>query len=426
MAKNRKIFKGFYFYFHEIYHRKNIMPNNVSLKQNSLFPIIDIGTTKIVCLVGEAYPSGGITVLGIGKSWERGLKAGEVTDSDEAARSVAAALRELEGKLEFPIHSALIGITGPNIHSFLKKIWIALGGESRSVNDGDIKKLQETINRIGIPAHETAVQALCRGYLLDDSKNIPNPVGMVGKRLGMETSLITLPSVSMANLKLVLEKSALEIELCSFASQILALSEFMLLEIEKGEGAAVLDLGGEICQAAFYAKGRFQELQTLPWGGNHLSQKLAQFYKLTFPEAEDIKRKFPADPDKIEKEESVSLSSQNTTNFEIASLMKEEVLKISEWMMPLFKQYSPKTLVLTGGGCQLKELPEILGRELQVGVRIGKLPEMELPQEMELSPRFHSALAMLLYAAKSQERKIKNPGKTLFHRFKKWLEEAFL
>jgi|GEM_PF-5584002 len=402
------------------------MTNNVSLNHSSLFPILDVGTTKIVCLVGESFPNGDIKVLGMGKSWERGLKSGEVADSDEAARSVAAALRELEGKLEFPIHSALVGISGLQLHSFLKKIWIALGGESRLVSEGDVKKLQETVNRIGVPAQERVVQALCRGYLLDDGKDFSNPVGMTGKRLGMETALITVPTSAMANLKLVLEKSALEIELCSFAAQVLALGEFMLLEIEKSEGAVVLDLAGEITQAAFYKQGRFQDLQTLAFGGNQITQHLAQHYKITFPEAEDVKRKSLADPDKIIQQETVSLSSQNTTSLEISQLIHDEVLKISQWLKPFFKQFAPKTLVLTGGASQLKELPELLGRELQIGVRIGKLPEMELPEDLELSPRYHSALAMVLYAAKSDARKIKNPNKALFHRFKKWLEEAFL
>src|SRR6184192_1311468 len=273
------------------------------MAEQTVLVAIDIGTTKVCVLIGEAGRAGGVDVIGIGQAPSDGLRKGVVVDIDRTVQSVAAAVDAAERLSGLKVRSAFVGISGMHVGSQNSRGMIAVSGRQHDVTREDTLRAIEAARAVSIPNTREILHVVPRGYVVDGQEGVRDPIGMTAVRLEVETHIVTASSTSVQNLTKCVQRAGVEIDELVLAP--LATSEATLTDEDRELGVVLADIGGDTTDVAVFVDGSILHASTIPVGGRNVTNDLGLVLKCSPDTAESLKIRYgtatplAVDPDEI-------------------------------------------------------------------------------------------------------------------------------
>ncbi|MCL2163137.1 MAG: cell division protein FtsA [Oscillospiraceae bacterium] len=251
---------------------------------------IDIGTSKICVLCGDVSKTGQLEILGKSVVPCAGVKKGLIIDIETTANAISEGLRQVETAAGVKIGSAYINVMGLHVDVFTNKCAITNMHEDREIQKKDVDRLMYLIRSIDVPEDIQIIDIMPRQYIIDGISGISEPVGMVGVTIELEADIVTGKITSIANFIRCIEASGIKIDGLVVSAQ--ALSEVMLSPEEMDMGVILLDIGGSLTDMAVFKNGKLHFYNSLLIGGDHITNDISIGMKMSYSEAEKIKREY--------------------------------------------------------------------------------------------------------------------------------------
>ncbi|WP_018149629.1 cell division protein FtsA [Henriciella marina] len=374
---------------------------------------LDIGSSKITCLIGRYDPESraGFSFLGGGRQQARGFKDGSVTDMEALERSVRLAVEDAERQADERIDSVTLGVTGSRVTCEFVGALNDLGG--REVTLKDLKKLHsQALGKVDTKQREilTAHPVI---YRLDEQEGISDPIGMIGQKFSVLLSVVTAPQSLVRNLVECVGRAHLNIE--RLIPSALASGAGTLIDDEIENGAICIDMGSGVTTACAFVNGVPAWLGVVPAGGANVTGDLAQGIGTTFAAAERMKTIYGhADLSGTGMSERVEvarlgddgrLTACHMTRGELAGLIAPRIEETFEYAARIIGKSElvkimPRRTVLTGGGSLMPGVRDVASRVLGQPVRLGKPVDVEALGETHASPVFSTAAGLLSYESR--------------------------
>lgn len=369
---------------------------------------IDIGTTKVVTLIGNIDKNNILKIIGYGISECMGMKKGMVVDINEATRSVLKSVEEAERSTKYFIDRAFIGVTGKHISFLTNWSEININSPNHLIRKVDVDRLIALANRVNISSSNEIVHTLIKQFVIDDEKGIIDPVGLSANKLAVELLAIYGSSLQISNI--VNSIRASKIEVGDIILEALASSEAVLTSEEKESGVMVLDIGGGTTDIAVYKGKKMIFTYCLPVGGNLITNDISVGLNITFSKAEEIKKKyanvdynFYENLNKVNMGEIKINRSKTTLNIRLYNIVNSRVKEMLELIKEKVEEHGfmhslPCGLVITGGSSRLKGIRALASAVFDLPVRQGLPHEVEGPSEIVNEPIFSTSVGLLKYA----------------------------
>jgi cell division protein FtsA len=390
----------------------------VSPKRSAMVCALDVGTSKIVCVIARLTPcapqevfrrrSHAIEILGIGHVRAHGMKAGTVIDLVEAEQAIRHAVDSAERMAKARVESVLVAVSAGRISSELFEASVDVRASNAA--DIDIERVLAAGSRHSVREGRTVLHSMPIGFSLDDSRSIRDPRGMLGRRLGVDMHMVTADVAPARNLMLAVERCHLTVGAMAATPYVSGLA--VLADDEADLGAAVVDIGAGTTTTAVFSGGRFVHADGFALGGNHVTMDLARGLTARIADAERIKNLYgSAMSSASDDRDMITVPSVGDDEREpphlvprallvrIISPRVEEILEMVRDRLAAspFAADPRGRVILTGGASQLAGLPDlaasILGREVRTGrpLGIGGLPDAAK------GPAFAVAAGLLVY-----------------------------
>ena len=406
-------------------------------KKSELVVGLDIGTTKIVCLVGEvASESGVIDIIGIGVQPSRGLRKGVVINIDATVASIRRAVEEAELMAGCEVSSVYAGIAGGHIRGFNSQGVVAV--KDKEVRQGDIARVLDAARAINSPQDREILHVLPQEYIIDEQDGIREPLGMSGVRLGAKVHIVSAAVSSAQNIIKCCARTGLSV--ADIVLEPLASAEAVLADEEKELGVALVDIGGGPTDVAIFSAGAIQHTSVIPLGGNHLTNDIAVGLRTPMQEAERIKIKYgSAQTALLDKDETIEVPSVGGRAPRVLSrrILSEIVEPRVEELFQLVHREIQKAgqedllasgVVLTGGSTLLQGMPELAEEVLGLPVRRGLPRGVGGLVDVVNSPQYATAVGLLHYGARAGKNDkvfLGNGENSVRERFLGWIRELF-
>jgi cell division protein FtsA len=387
-------------------------------RRTGIVTVLDIGSSKICCIIGRLKPVEGsellrgrthqVRVIGIGHQKSQGVKSGVVVDLDRAEQAVRLAVDAAERMAGLTVDSLIVNVSAGRLKSQISTATVNLGGHE--VDAADIRKVLAAGAKQALQVERELVHSLATGFSLDGEKGIRDPRGMLGETLGVDMHVLTGDAAPMRNIELCVNRSHLSIErmvATPYASGLAA-----LVDDEAELGAACIDLGGGTTTISVFSEGKFVHADSLAVGGIHVTLDLARGLSTSVETAERFKvmhgSALPTGADDRDvvnvppvgaDESDMPLQVPRSVMTRIIRARVEETLELVRDRLG-HSGFGPtigKRVVLTGGAAQLTGLPEAARRILGRNVRVGRpLGVAGLPEAAK-GPAFSSAVGLMIY-----------------------------
>ncbi|HRF88141.1 MAG TPA: cell division protein FtsA, partial [Pseudomonadales bacterium] len=249
---------------------------------------LDIGTSKVVALVGEVNADGQLEIVGIGSHKSTGLRKGVVVDIESTVQSIQRAVEEAELMAGFQIHSVYAGIAGSHIRSLNSHG--VVGIRDREVQQADVERVIEAAQAVAIPADQKVLHILPQEYIIDSQEGVREPIGMSGVRLEAKVHLVTCAVNAAQNVEKCIRRCGLEVE--DIVLEQLASSYSVLTEDEKELGVCLVDIGGGTTDIAVFTEGSIKHTAVIPIAGDQVTNDIAMALRTSTQSAEEIKVKY--------------------------------------------------------------------------------------------------------------------------------------
>lgn len=342
---------------------------------------IDIGTTKIVAIVGRKNPSGKLEVLGMGKAPSKGVKRGVVLNIEETASAIQDAVNEAEEKSGLKFRDVYVGIAGQHIRSVRNRGYTNIVGVDPEIRQRDVNALHKDMQNIPIGAGEEIIHVIAQNYKVDSETGVKNPVGMSGKRLEANFHIVIGQMASMKNVKKCVERVGLNVK--RLVLEPLASSDAVLTDDEKEAGVVLIDIGGGTTDVAVYHDGIICHTAVIPFGGNVVTKDIKEGCSILHRYAESLKIQYGsalgdvAQEDKVVTIPGISGRDKKEISFKsLANIIQARMEEIIDAIMYEVENsgYADKLgagIALTGGGALLKFLPQLVKFKTGFDVRVG-------------------------------------------------------
>lgn len=386
---------------------------------NDIISAIDIGTTKIVAIIGKKEIDGKFRILGIGKAPSKGVKRGNVLNIEETVNSIKMAVEMAEQKAQLKISEVFVGIAGQNIKCIRNSGYVNRPSYDQEITAEDVEFLKDDQYRIGLEPGEEIIHVLPQSYSVDGESGV-KPIGICGKRLEGNFHIVIGKTMNIKNLKRCVERAGLRLK--SLVLEPLASSSAVLTEDEKEAGVALIDIGGGTTDLAIYYEGTICHTAVVPFGGNVLTSDVKSAYNILERHAEELKVQFGSalaeatGEDEIVTVPGVSgrnakeISQKNLAN--VLQARMEEIIGAIEFQIEN-SGYADRLgagIVLTGGGALLKNLPQLVsfktGHEIRIGFPIQYLTS-DVKEDVN-SPMFSTSVGLMMIG----EEEMRKSGKT--------------
>lgn len=374
-----------------------------------LIAVLDIGSSKIVCLIGRAEP-GSLRVLGTALRESRGLKAGNVVDMIQVEESIRDAVAAAENHADARIQNVLVSVSCGAPKSITSRSAMALDGEL--VTDAHLRALlRQARERCQVDDHEI-VQSAPTGYVVDEARGVRNPIGMFGQRIGVSMHAVAVKPSPFQNLKLAVERSHLNVAGTVFAAAASGYS--VLTDDEKQLGATLIDMGGGTTSVAVFLEGHLVYADVVPMGGQQVTADLARMLSAPISAAERTKTLFGAALGDLEAgADVVAVPQMGEDGEDNAMRVPRSMLTriIQARLEEIFGQVQEKLrtggydvaagrrAVLTGGASQLAGTRELAGRILNKQVRLGRPQTIAGLPAASTGPDYATAVGLLMAGA---------------------------
>lgn len=345
---------------------------------------LDIGTTKIVAMIGKKNEYGKLEILGVGKSKSLGVARGVVNNITQTIQSIQQAVAEAENNSGYKIKDVVVGIAGQHIRSIQHSDYISRKNPEEVIGGADIQMLIDQVNKLAMLPGEEIIHVLPQEFKIDGQSEIKEPIGMYGGRLESSFHVVVGQASSIRNVGRCIQSSG--IELSGLTLEPLASSDAVLSQEEKEAGVALIDIGGGTTDLAIFKDGIIRHTAVIPFGGNVITDDIKEGCSIIEKQAELLKVKFgSAWPGENKDNEIVSipgLRGREPKEISLKNLSKiihARVVEIIEQVFAEIKAYghedSKKKLiagiVLTGGGANLKHLKQLVEYITGMDTRIG-------------------------------------------------------
>ncbi|HVI24145.1 MAG TPA: cell division protein FtsA [Myxococcales bacterium] len=376
-------------------------------KRGELVVGLDIGTTKICCIVGEAKETG-LDVIGIGQHPSRGLRKGVVINIEATVASIKRAVEEAELMAGCEISAVYAGIAGGHIRGFNSQGVVAV--KDKEVRPSDVSRVIDAARAINIPQDREIIHVLPQEFIIDDQDGIKEPLGMSGVRLEAKVHVVTAAVSSAQNIIKCCARTGLTVS--DIVLEPLASAEAVLAEEEKELGVALVDVGGGTTDLAIFVNGAIQHTSVIPLGGNHLTNDIAVGLRTPMHEAERIKIQYgSAQSQVLERDETIEVPSVGGRAPRVLSrrILCEIIEPRVEELFQLVHREIQKAgqedllasgVVLTGGSTQLAGMAELAEEVLGLPVRRGVPRNVGGLTDVVSSPAHATAVGLLLYGLK--------------------------
>ncbi len=371
---------------------------------------IDVGTSKICTLIAQVESENAVKILGVGIEPSQGVRKGMVYDIQQATAAISKSIRKAERTSGFQISDAIISIAGSHINAINNKATVSIVGGC--IDEYEIRRVIDSVKAVPIPNNRTILHTMQRTYSVDGIEGIRSPLGMYGRRLDVEAHIITGATATVENLKQCI--LANEIEVNSFVLNSLAAGEVVLSDIEKQSGVFVCDLGAGTADLAIYFNNDVWHTNSLPIGGAHITNDIAQIFHLSYNQAEEVKKIHgSALPELIDDEEffyARSFGQEESAKYsrkELASVISVRVEEIFQLIRQDIKRSGidhilPAGMVLTGGCALLPGIERVASNVLGLPVRVAKPENLTGMIDQLDSPAFSASVGLLYWRMKTE------------------------
>jgi cell division protein FtsA len=367
---------------------------------------LDIGTSKVVALVGEVATDGGIEVIGIGSQASRGLKKGVVVNIESTVQSIQRAVEEAELMADCEINAIYAGIAGSHVRSLNSHGVVAI--RDREVTHGDVEHVIDAAKAVAIPADQRILHVLPQEFIIDGQEGIRDPIGMSGVRLEAKVHIVTGADSAAQNIIKCVQRCGLQVE--DVVLEQLASSFAVLTDDEKELGVCLVDVGGGTTDIAVFGGGAIRHTAVIPIAGDQVTNDIAVSMRTPTQYAEDIKIRYAcalsqlANPDESIEVPSVGdrparrLARQTLAEVvepryeELFNLIREELRRSG------FEETIAAGIVLTGGSARMEGAIELAEEIFHVPVRLGLPGQVKGLSNVVRNPIYSTGVGLLLYA----------------------------
>lgn len=410
-----------------------------SVQDKKMIVGLDIGTSKVVAIVGEIGPEGDIEIVGIGSNPSKGMKKGVVVNIESTVQSIQRAVEEAELMAGCQIHSVFVGIAGSHIRSLNSHGIVAI--KDKEVFGLDLERVIDAAQAVAIPADQKVLHILPQEYVIDNQEGIKEPLGMSGVRLEAKVHLVTCAVNAAQNIEKCIRRCGLEVE--EIILEQLASSYAVLTEDERELGVCLVDIGGGTTDIAIFTEGSIRHTGVIPIAGDQVTNDIAMALRTPTQYAEEIKIKYAcaltqlAGPDETIKVPSVGdrpprdLSRQSLA--EVVEPRYDELFTLvqAELRRSGFEDMVPAGIVLTGGTSKMEGAVELAEEIFHMPVRVGFPQAVQGLTDIVRNPIYATSVGLLQYAVEHQGEGSGAAGKTsgstegLWSRTKAWLQNNF-
>jgi cell division protein FtsA len=398
---------------------------------------IDVGTKKVVALIGEVTEENKVEIVGIGATESRGLRKGVVVNLEETTAAVKKAQEEAELMAGVEIGSAYIGISGAHIKSFNSRGVVAVSGKNREITREDIKRVIDQSKALSIPPDRAIIHIIPQEFVVDEQDGIKDPLGMSGIKLEVNVHIVTSAVTSLQNLKSCIQRAGVAID--EIVLNQIATSASVLTPDERELGVGLIDIGAGTTEVAIFERGSLWYSSTIPIGGDNVTNDIAVGLRTPIPEAEKIKKRngCVAGP-AADEQETIEVPSVGKGRkprvlsrqilADIIQPRAEEIFRLVDADIKRmgYEKSLNSGIVLTGGTSLLEGLEEVAEDIFDLPVRRGDPSGVGGLVDRVATPDFATAVGLVLYGFNkglergfSRERK-----KSAWTKFTDWFKEG--
>jgi cell division protein FtsA len=405
--------------------------------EKNLIVGLDIGTSKVVAIVGEISMDGEIEVVGIGSHASRGLKKGVVVNIESTVQSIQRAIEEAELMAGCEIHSVYAGIAGSHIRSLNSHGIVAI--RDGEINATDVDRVIDAARAVAIPADQRVLHILPQEFIIDGQEGIREPIGMSGVRLESRVHMVTGAVSAAQNIVKCVRRCGLEVD--DVILQQLASSYSVLTDDEKELGVCLCDIGGGTTDIAIFVNGAIHHSAVIPIAGDQVTNDIAVALRTPTHHAEDIKIKYACALTQLANaDETIEVPSvgdraprrlERQTLAEVVEPRYEELFGLvqNELKRSGFEEMVVAGVVLTGGGSKMEGAIDLAEEVFHMPVRLGSPQYISGLVDVVRNPIYATGVGLLLFGnqaadSAAQNIRFENNG-SLWDRMKNWFHGNF-
>lgn len=378
---------------------------------------LDVGTTKIVAMIGRENQYGKVEILGIGRTKSLGVHRGVVNNITQTIQSIQQALQQAESNSKTEVEEVTVGIAGQHIRSLQHSDYITRQNPEEVINDEDIENLCDQVHKLVMLPGEEIIHVLPQEYKVDGQSEIVEPRGMSGGRLEANFHVVVGQISSIRNIARCVQNYGLNLN--GMTLEPLASADAVLSQEEKEAGVAIIDIGGGTTDLAIFKDGIIRHTAVIPFGGNVITEDIKEGCSIIEKQAELLKIKFgSAWPGENKENEIVSIpglrgrepkeiSLKNLSkiiHYRAVEIIEQVFLEIKNYGHEEQKKKLIAGIVITGGGAQLKHLKQLVEYVTGMDTRVG-FPNEHLAGDTDdeiASPMYATAVGLVMDSLKRQ------------------------
>jgi len=389
------------------------------MRRRSTVAAIDVGSTKVAVIVGDLGDQGETRILGVGVTPAAGLSRGVIDNIQSAREAIGVAVEKAEQACGMRILSAVVGISGGHISSQNNRGIIAIPDRAKAISEDDRSRVLESAGQVAIPTNRQVIHVVPRGYWIEGTEPVSDPVGMWGGRLDAEVHIVSGATSAIQNLTKCVEGAGVQVD--DIVLECIASATSVLEDQERQQGVALVDIGGSTTSIAVYDEGTVAHTACLPIAGSQLTNDLARVLRCPWEAAEQLKCSVGAayaDPSLHETVEIQAFGTQARKSVdlrhvcEILQARSEEILEMVAVELKRVGYYDKLAagLVLTGGTAQLRGFAEVAEARLGIPARLGRPSGYSGLSDLIGTPAFSTSIGLVEYALGGRERVIESAG----------------
>lgn len=382
--------------------------NRTMIQNNECIAAIDIGTTKIVAMVGRKHPTGKVEVMAVSKTESRGVRRGMVLNVEETARDIEKVMLDVQQKTGLTFKEVFVGIAAQHIRCLKSRSYFDRDDSEMLISEEDVLRLHREVSRIAIDPREQIVCVIPQHFIVDGEADIRNPVGMTGKRIEANFNIVLCQKTSAANIDRCMQR--LNLSVARLFLEPLASADAVLTDEEREAGVAMLDIGGGTTDIAVFLEGELKHAAVIPFGGFVVTKDIKEGCGILQKQAESLKIKYGssfgslADEDKIILINGIGGRDQKEVTVKtLANIIQARMEEIIDAAMfeisnSAFADRLHAGIVLTGGGSLLRDLPQLVRYQTGMDVKVASpcnYVSDKCGQELE-HPMFATGIGLLI------------------------------
>ncbi len=396
---------------------------------------LDIGTSKVVAIVGEMGDDGVLEIVGLGSHPSRGLKKGVVVNIESTVQSIQRAVEEAELMAGCQIHSVHAGIAGSHIRSLNSHGIVAI--RDKEVQRADVERVIDAARAVAIPADQKILHILPQEFIIDTQEGVREPIGMSGVRLEAKVHMVTGAVSAAQNIVKCIRRCGLEVD--DIVLEQLASSYSVLTDDEKELGVCLVDIGGGTTDIAVFTEGAIRHTAVIPIAGDQVTNDIAVALRTPTQHAEEIKVKYACALSQLAgAEETIEVPSvgerparrlSRHTLAEVVEPRYEELMTLvhQELRRSGFEDLIAAGIVLTGGSAKMEGAIELAEEVFHVPVRLGVPNKVTGLSDVVRNPIYSTGVGLLYFGANNRGQQIteyeaEGGFRAVFSRMKSWFQ----